>query len=211
MWDLTHTIREDMTQYPGMPQPVLHDFATPAKDGYGMSDFSFWNHLGTHIDAPTNFYADGKNLDDFPIESFLRRVQTIHCENVPHITRTFLERACIHHAPDDALLLLTGQYQHWGTPAYFGPFPVLSDDGAAFVAEKGYTMVLVDAPSVDPVTTETYPVHRRLLQEPMLIVENLAYRPDLPETFQVIALPLKIQKSNGSPARIIATTHDLPN
>lgn len=55
MWDLTYTISEDMLLYPGIPQPVLHDFATPSRDGYGMSEFSFWNHLGIHIDAPTLF------------------------------------------------------------------------------------------------------------------------------------------------------------
>lgn len=204
MWDLTYTISEDMLLYPGIPQPVLHDFATPAQDGYGMSDYAFWNHLGTHIDAPTHFFGDGLSLDQFPVESFMREVHTIHCENLAVISAPFLLEATRNIPEKAGLLLLTGQYQHWSTPRYFDPFPVLDEAGADYLRQTGYSMILVDAPSVDPVTTETFPVHRVLLKRPLLIVENLAYHPDLPDVFQIIALPIKVKNSNGSPARIIA-------
>lgn len=206
MWDLTYTISEDMLLYPGIPQPILHDFATPQKDGYGMSDYAFWNHLGTHIDAPTHFYADGASLDEFPLEAFVRRVHTIHCEDQSSISASFLSQATKHIPHHDGLLLLTGQYRYWGTPRYFDPFPVLSEESAQHLVREGYSMILVDAPSVDSVDTESFPIHRILLRHPLLIVENLAYQPDLTEVFHITALPLKIKNSNGAPARIIATT-----
>lgn len=205
MWDLTYTISEDMLLYPGIPQPVLHDFATPQKDGYGMSDYAFWNHLGTHIDAPTHFFADGLSLDQFPLEAFIRRVHTIQCESHDSITPSFLSRVTRDIPRTDGLLLLTGQYRYWGTPRYFDPFPVLDEKSAQFLVNEGYSMILVDAPSIDPVTTETFPIHRILLRHPLLIVENLAYQPDLPAVFQMTALPLKVKNSNGAPARIIGT------
>lgn len=205
MWDLTYTISEDMLLYPGTPQPKLHDFATPAKDGYGMSEFTFWNHLGTHIDAPNHFHADGRSLDQFPLSAFVRRVLTIDGRDTSELTAAFLEPRMERYESGDGVLLLTGQYRFWGTPDYFRPFPVLSDDGADFLLHRNVGMILVDAPSVDPVSTESFPIHRRLLRSPLLIVENLAYQPDLPAVFHITALPLKIKNSNGSPARVIAT------
>ncbi len=204
MWDLTYAISEDMLLYPGVPQPVLHDFATPAKDGYGMSEYTFWNHLGTHIDAPTHFYAQGQSLDQFPLDAFFKRVHTVHCEDVTEITPVFLERALSQHNPGDAVFLLTGQFQYWGTPKYFASFPVLSVAGAEYLISRQAAMILVDAPSIDLVETQDFPIHHQLLRHPILIVENLAYQPDLPETFQIMALPMKIHNSNGAPARIVA-------
>ncbi len=205
MWDLTYTITEDMLLYPGIPQPVLHDFATAENDGYGLSNYAFWNHLGTHIDAPTHFFADGLSLDQFPIDAFIRRVHTIHCEGEDSISASFLSHAVHGIPPTDGLLLLTGQYRYWGTPRYFDPFPVLTKEGAEYLMGEDYSMILVDAPSVDPVTTDTFPIHRIVLQHPVLIVENLAYQEDLPDSFHVTALPIKVRNSNGCPARIIAT------
>ncbi|NMP22771.1 cyclase family protein [Sulfobacillus harzensis] len=147
MNDLTHTISETMLLYPGIPQPRIHDFATPAVDGYGMSEFCFWNHLGTHIDAPTHFYAEGWTLDQFPIERFVTTVRTVDCQNVDDITAQHLMRQLAHLAPGEGVLLLTGQYRHWGTPRYFGPFAVLTEDGAEWLLKKKVGMVLVDAPS----------------------------------------------------------------
>lgn len=204
MWDLTHTLSEDMLLYPGIPQPKLYDFATPAREGYGMSEFAFWNHLGTHIDAPTHFYGEGQSLDRFAIEQFVKRVVTVDCQQLPAINSQHLSECLAHYRPGDAVLLLTGQYQYWGTPRYFEPFPVLTADGAEWLVNRRVEMILVDAPSVDPVTTETYAIHRVLLQAPLLIVENLAYQPGLPTEFEIIALPLKVKDSNGSPARVIA-------
>lgn len=203
MYDLTHTISESMLLYPGIPQPRLHDFATPAVDGYGMSEFTFWNHLGTHIDAPTHFYADGWSLDQFPIERFLVTVQTVDCRDVPHITAQHLANSLRDTAPLEGVLLLTGQYRHWGTPRYFEPFATLTEDGADWLLARRAGMILVDAPSVDAVDTTDFPNHHRLLRAPLLVVENLAYHESLPDTFPIAALPIKVQHANGCPARVV--------
>ena len=203
MKDLTYTISETMLLYPGQPQPRLHDFARPEIDGYGMSEFAFWNHLGTHLDAPTHFYADGWSLDTFPIERFITVVHTIDCRQLTSIQPQHVLPTLMHMPKGEAVLLLTGQYRYWGTPRYFDPFPVLDDAAADLLVEHEVRMVLVDAPSVDLVETTDFPNHHRLLRAPLLIVENLAYREDLPDTFKIAALPLKIEASNGSPARII--------
>lgn len=204
MKDLTYPISETMLLYPGIPQPRLHDLARPEIDGYGMSEFTFWNHLGTHIDAPTHFYADGCSLDQFPVDRFVTMVHTIDCRGLTVIQPQHLSPILTTVPRGEAVLLLTGQYRYWGTPQYFEPFPVLNDAAADLLVDHEVGMILVDAPSVDRVDTTDFPNHHRLLHAPRLIVENLAYHDDLPQRFKMAALPLKIQSSNGSPARVIA-------
>lgn len=203
MRDLTHAISETMLLYPGIPQPRIHDFATPAIDGYGMSEFAFWNHVGTHIDAPTHFYADGWSLDQFPIERFIVSVHTVDCRSVTQITAEHLMTALSDLELGQGVLLLTGQYRYWGTPQYFEPFATLTDDGADWLLTQQTGMVLVDAPSIDPVDTTDFPNHHRLLRAPLLVVENLAYQEGLPRTFRIAALPIKVENSNGCPARVV--------
>ncbi|MCY0897533.1 MAG: cyclase family protein [Firmicutes bacterium] len=204
MWDLTHSISEDMLLYPGIPHPVLRDLATPDRDGYGMSEYTFWNHLGTHIDAPTHFYSDGLSLDQFPISAFIKKVHTVDCQGVEEISAAFLTAQLSRYQNGDGVFLLTGQYRYWGMPAYFHSYPVLVEDGIDFLVHHQVPMIIVDAPSVDPVDTVTFPNHHLLLRHPLLIVENLAYDPTLPKTFQIIALPMKVHRSNGCPARVVA-------
>lgn len=203
MKDLTHTISETMVLYPGIPAPRLHDFATPAVEGYGMSEFAFWNHLGTHIDAPTHFYTDGLALDEFPIERFVVKVSTVDCRDLDHISADHLDRSLPNVAPGQGIFLLTGQSKLWGTQEYFKPFATLSADGAAWILHHHVGMVLVDAASVDPVDTVDFPNHHRLLKEPLLLVENLAWQDGLPTEFTVAALPMKVAHSNGCPARVV--------
>jgi len=201
MWDLTRTIREDMPMHPGAAQPVLKALAVPERDGYGMSEYRFWNHTGTHIDGPLHFVPGGRPLDDYPLERFVTPARVVKATDGP-ITASALARALGEGFSGEAVVLVTGAYERFGTPGYF-EFPVLADDGARWLVERRVGLLAVDAASVDPVDTEAFPVHRVLLAGDCLIIENLAYTPALPDRFRLVALPIKVAGSNGDPARVI--------
>jgi kynurenine formamidase len=54
--------------------------------------------------------------------------------------------------------------------------------------------------------TTGYPVHRILLENRILIIENLANLDRLPEGrfFELLCLPLHIAESDGAPTRVVA-------
>ena len=203
MWDLTQTIREDLAMYPGQPAPVLHHFAEAARDGYGLSEYRFWNHVGTHIDGPLHFFANRPSLHEYPLERFMCPAHVVHVGSAAAVSVDLLVaqlgRDCHHRA----VVLDTGAHARWNTPAYFGPFPVLTEEAAHWLVDRGVQMLALDAPSVDPVDTETFPLHRILLGGDCLILENLAYTPELPDVFRLVALPIKVAGSNGDPARVV--------
>ncbi len=62
----------------------------------------------------------------------------------------------------------------------------------------------VDAISVDPMDTRDYAVHKALLGDNLVLVENLTNLAALTSpTFQLSCLPLKIEQSDGSPVRAV--------
>jgi kynurenine formamidase len=63
----------------------------------------------------------------------------------------------------------------------------------------------VDAPSVDPVGSSDFAVHRLLLGSGKILVENLRGLEGLPEgRFTFSCLPLAIAGGDGSPVRAAA-------
>ena len=66
--DLTHAMTNGMPVMAGITPPKFRDLADAATDGYAMSQYTFNNHTGTHVDAPAHLIAGGASLDDIPLD-----------------------------------------------------------------------------------------------------------------------------------------------
>ena len=202
--DLTHSIKEDMPVYPGTETPTLTPVSVYEKDGFRESLLRMTTHTGTHMDAPAHMLKDGATLEDIPVEQFFGRARVMDCRNFGPGSR--IEASDLPPLEDiDFLLLATGWEEKWGSPAYFGPFPVLSRAAAEKLAGSGLKGVGVDAMSVDPMDSREYPVHRALLDAGMVILENLAgLGPLAGQAVELIALPMKYVGADGAPVRVVA-------
>ena len=68
--DLSHPLESGMTVFPGTPPASLEPTATVKEAGYRTTGISIDSHTGTHIDAPAHMLADGKHLEEYPLERF---------------------------------------------------------------------------------------------------------------------------------------------
>lgn len=59
VYDLTHTIQNDMPVYPGTEQPKLTTACTIEAVGYRETLLHMFSHTGTHMDAPAHMLLDG--------------------------------------------------------------------------------------------------------------------------------------------------------
>ena len=66
--DLTQSMTNGMPVMEGIAPPSFRDLAEVAADGYAMSQYTFVNHTGTHVDAPAHQIAGGATLDDIPLD-----------------------------------------------------------------------------------------------------------------------------------------------
>ena len=78
--DLSHTIVEDMRQWPGDEQPLkLHRHSMHGEGPCMSSGLAFGCHVGTHIDAPLHFLAGQPGIDKIPLDRFIGSAKVIRC------------------------------------------------------------------------------------------------------------------------------------
>jgi arylformamidase len=196
--DLSVELNEQTPIYPGDPTTKVEKAAIMERDGYTDHYVSIGTHVGTHVDAPIHMLADGKTLDQYPVERFVGRGRYIKVDNksfdLAKIKSTDLQAG-------DIVLFHTGMSDVYNEPAYYDDYPAIPKEVAEYLVEKQIKMVGVDTCSVDH---EPFDVHKILLGGNVLIIENLTnLRQLVNKDFTVYALPIKLQ-IDGAPARVIA-------
>ena len=71
VFDLSHPIEPEMQIYPGDPVFACHRAATVKEHGYNVTSLSMGSHTGTHLDAPSHFFENGKTVDDLPLDALV--------------------------------------------------------------------------------------------------------------------------------------------
>lgn len=114
--------------------------------------------------------------------------------------------------PGDATLLRTGWAKHWRDPEMFigrrGGLPGPGEAAARWLLERGATLVGSDTPGFECLPTPGQSVHAIMLVDAGVhIIENLNLEEIAPRRLPralLIALPLRLAGSTGSPIRPIA-------
>jgi len=196
--DLSAPLTEKTPVYPGDPQTVIKSAGVLERDGYVDHVITMGNHTGTHIDAPGHMVAAGRTLDQISLDQFIGRGCLINV--IAGFTLEGVQRAGIQQG--DIVLFHTGMSALYHDPIYFKAYPVMSEAIARHLIERKVKVVGVDAGSVDG--AEGFPIHKLLLNNDILIIENLMNLEQLMgKGFKVFALPVKLQV-DAAPARVIA-------
>ena len=201
--DLSHPIYEQTPVFPGTPEVEVEAFATIEKDGYREKAFQLASHVGTHMDAPAHGLADGRFLDQYPVDSFMGSAIIL---NVPDPSTPEIPADIQAQIPVvDFIILQTGWSSKWGDQAYFKDFPYPSGKLTEAFVKRNIKGIGVDAISVDAMDSTDYPVHKVLMKNEILIIENLTNLSKIPNgIFTLCALPIKFHEADGAPVRAIA-------
>jgi arylformamidase len=208
--DLTQAMTNGMPVMEGITPPSFRDLAEVAADGYAMSQYTFVNHTGTHVDAPAHQIAGGATLDDIPLDRLVTEALTIDLtahEPGPvglDVLGPFLPEV----RRNDIVLLRSGNAANWGTDAYWRGWCYPDAAAAAALIEAGVSGVGFDGPSADPVDSTDYELHHVWLSGGAIILENLAAMDQLPARCRIVVAPLKVSGANGGPARVLALVGD---
>jgi arylformamidase len=208
--DLTQSMTNGMPVMEGITPPRFHDLAQVATDGFAMSEYTFINHTGTHVDAPAHQIADGATLDDIPLGRLVTEALTINLTTHQPGPVGLAELGSI--LPEvrrnDIVLLNSGNAANWGTDAYWHGWCYPDAAAAAALVEAGVSGVGFDGPSADPVDSTDYELHHVWLAGGAIILENLAAMDQLPARCRIVVAPLKVSGANGGPARVLALVED---
>lgn len=203
--DLSHPLSDTMPVYPGSRPPRIRRTSTVAERGFAETSLGFLSHTGTHVDAPAHMRAGGATLDRLPVETFVGTACVLDATGAARLDRAFLEAHAELVAGCAFLLFHTGWDRHWGRPAYLEGFPVLTPEGARWVAAQGLAGVGADTISPDPVGSRDFPIHHILFGAGLLVYENLTgLGPLAGRRCHFAGLPLPYAEADGCPVRAVA-------
>ena len=212
--DLSHTIREGLVTYPGLPAPVITPHLTreDSKGKYApgtefaMDIITMIGNTGTYIDSPFHRYEGGADLAGLAIETLVDQpAEVFHLSDslergIP--ASVFWDRSLA----GKAVLLHTGWDKHFGEPAYLKGAPFLTADGVDYLISQGVTMVGIDSLNIDD--TESggeRPALTGLLAAGIHVVEHLRGLEQLPPSGALFsAVPPKVEGFGTFPVRAYA-------
>ncbi|MGC8622044.1 MAG: cyclase family protein [Caldisphaera sp.] len=221
--DLSHPIYHRMPSWPGHSQLTITDLKIFSIDGYAVKNLSINTHHGTHMDVEAHMVENGLTIDKYPLESFIGR--GIIFDVSSSLPASPVDDSNIKIYGDkiskgDIVLLYTGWDKFRGNNLkYLFEWPYVTPKLAKFFVKKKIKMLGTDGLSIGGwgdntsthkiVTNTSGEVHKILLKNKIIILEelaNLGKALDGKKYVQIflIALPLFIQDSDGSPVRAIA-------
>ena len=178
--------------------------------GWNASTLTFYSHCGTHMDAPIHFNVSDQTIDKIPISEFVGRAWVVNLKGIKSkdlITPDLIpESIKKHFLAGDSLIFWTGWSNFVNTAKYRDDLPRISRDLALWCVDNKVKMIGVEPPSVADVNNlkEVTEIHQILLKS-VIIIEGLTNIESLQSNcVELIALPLKIENGDGSPARVIA-------
>jgi kynurenine formamidase len=215
--DLSVTLRQDeISLVPGHPNFELEDFHFHERDFRSNSFLRMSTHTGTHVDAPYHFIEAGLTIDQLPLDTLVGRATLIDLRKVSAprkgITLEELQQALGDRELSGRIAILHSGWitENWSTGKMYGESPFLLREGAEWLVQKGIRSLgldfLLDDPEQDGLPLEKrFPIHRIFLGHGIPHIENLCHLERIDrEEFFFVALPLKLYKCNGAPARAIA-------
>jgi kynurenine formamidase len=216
--DLSHALEEGMPVWPTLSRFFKTLWcAIHYGDEATAHQLLLNEHTGTHVDAPAHYLPPGHRhhrwVDEVPPEQWMGRACLIGCEGLEPRGAVSADDVFAwesRHGPierGDIAVFEFGWWRKWAMRpddvAFLTDWPGLGPDCVELLLERGVKAVGVDTLSPDVFGDSASPVHRALLGEGVVIVENLSNLDRVPSVFYLLALPLKVKGGSGAPCRAV--------
>jgi len=201
--DISMTIHEGMVMWPGdFPVSIEKTQEIAAGGPYNLSRIQMSLHAGTHMDAPVHFIAGGPGITDLPLDATVGPARVIEIHDPESIKRPELEAHAIKRG-ERILFKTINSERLWPIESFSEDFVHVSADAARYLAELCPRCVGVDYLSVGGFIEDAEATHRALLEAGVWIIEGLDLSRVTPGNYELICLPLKVERGDGAPARAI--------
>jgi arylformamidase len=202
LYDVTPLISPRLKVWPGDVRPSREvSLDVERGDNVTLSALRSTVHLGAHADAPSH-YGCGPAIHERRLDYYLGPCQLmrVNVGRGQRITPAMLPAEVT--AP--RVLFATGTFPD---PEVFNTdFAALSVELVDHLHQRGVILIGLDTPSVDVFDSKDLPAHKAFLRNDVAILEGLALA-GVPEgTYELIALPLRLEGFDASPVRAVLRT-----
>jgi len=199
IYDVSSTIYEGMPVWENSPdsQPKI----TTQTNGYvTVSNINMGVHTGTHVDAPLHMLPGGDPIDTIQVKDLIRYGKVFDLTHVEdQITKNDL--ASLQIEKDDFIILKTKNSDSFNDDFDFN-FIYVTEDAANYLIEIGISGIGIDSLGIER-AQEGHPTHRMLFKNDVIIIEGLRLKDISEGKYFMVAAPLKIKGTDGSPARVV--------
>jgi kynurenine formamidase len=220
--DLTYQLTTDFPTFFGTPAFEEEYQFSYDKQKFNLKVLKYSEHIGTHFDAPFHFSADGKSIDEVPIEQLVCPLAVIDvkakaADNVDYqLTPDDIAAHEARHGPipEGACVAMNSGWQaHFGTPKFRGQddakklhFPGFHKEATDYLLkERDVNGIAVDTLSLDHGASADFAVHYSWLPTGRYGIENIANLDALPPIgATLVGGAPKFAKGTGGPGRVIA-------
>lgn len=176
--------------------------------------FTLNTHIGTHIDAPRHFYADGASISDISLDRIVMREALVldvsHKSPGSGVTAADLEQTGV--KPESrqiAVIKTLWTDRAFGKPEFWNNTIHLEPSVGEWIERQGVSAVAMDCFPEKPfwlmtlTPTERGANHKCWLKAGIPMIQMLTGLDRIAPKFTLIALPLNLQGMDGAPARVI--------
>jgi kynurenine formamidase len=221
--DLTHVFSDDHPLFPGSPTTTRQTHVTIPDDGFYGQIWTFWEHSGTHMDAPGHFVEGRKLSPDIDPDELIVPLVVVDISGraavqpdteVTVADLVAFERRHGRILPRSLVCMDSGWEARYDSEAAYRNtdadgvlrFPGFSLEAGEWLLERrGIQGIGVDTLSLDHGPSTTFSVHLRLLGEDRYGLENLANLSRVPARGATAFVGLiRWQEGSGGPCRVIA-------
>ncbi len=199
IWDISQPSRPDLPVWPG-DTAFQHARTWQMEEGspVNVSALTLSTHSGAHADAPLHYDPKGPDIASVSLEPYLgeclvvdarRAGAAIQVGDLPHLEGV------------DRVLFRT--FERFPHDSWEDATTAIAPEVIEWLAVQGVKLVGIDTPSIDPQASKDMLAHKAVLKHDMRVLEGLVLD-DVPEgRYELIALPLLIEKGDASPVRAI--------
>ncbi len=199
-------VNQPMPYFPTDPMApsVTRIFDRTKGDPVTMSQISINSHNGTHIDAPFHFMADGTTIDMMPIDTAIGPARVIEIKDPASIKLDEVKPYDIREG--ERILFKTRNSSYaYKTTAFVDDYVYCTNEVAYYLKDRKVRLVGVDYITIgNQKDIENIKiVHETLLMNGIYIIEMLNLEGVKPGVYEMICLPLRMEKGDAGPCRAI--------
>lgn len=201
--DISVPIHDGMLSWPSNPDVEVTQYGTIPEKGSNSLKIVAGSHFGTHVDAPKHFVDSGRTIDVIEPERFLGPVRVVDLVGLKNdqIGPADLE-PLVPSGTERVILKTQNTARELMAKPFTEDYVALSGDGSQWLAERGVRLVGIDYLSIQKRGPDRRG-HTELLGKDIVILEGLWLKEVPAGTYDLVALPLRIQDGDGAPARVL--------
>jgi arylformamidase len=195
--DISLPIHEKMISFPNDPVPKFTTHINRVnRIGFKTTLVNILSHTGTHIDAPSHYFHDGKTIDQIPLELLIGDGCVLSLSNDGSIEADV-------DIENKIILLKTGEGKNLQKGIFNKKYISPKIDLIRYLIRKNIRALGIDTLSIDAFSDKDSSNHSSLLKANIPIIEGLNLEEVTPGEYFCILMPLNLQGIDGAPGRCV--------